>query len=208
MLYIPPPPDDPESGAYSSQAGKGGLSKPNPVYSYPPTNRGASQPKRRFAFLRRKGKGKNGSGADSEKNGKSRGRGKSANAEPTWEDTWEQGDYPFVRLEGNRAACAICLMDFEAPKKVAGMEEKTQGTPDSPTSSQETADGTKKATGEHTTQEVQVDEVTEEERNELGLDELQLDDAGEGPQPLRLLGCHHVFHVSCSFCTAYRTYVS
>ena len=39
--------------------------------------------------------------------------------------------------------------------------------------------------------EIQVEEVTEEERNAL-----QLSDAGEGAQQLRLLTCGHVFHVS------------
>ena len=36
-----------------------------------------------------------------------------------------------------------------------------------------------------------MEEVTEEER-----DALKLNDAGEGAQPLRLLSCGHVFHVS------------
>ncbi|KAJ8584513.1 hypothetical protein M405DRAFT_746875, partial [Rhizopogon salebrosus TDB-379] len=30
--------------------------------------------------------------------------------------------YPFVRLEGCRAACAICLMDFEEPKRLGRAE--------------------------------------------------------------------------------------
>jgi len=34
-----------------------------------------------------------------------------------WEANWELGEYPFVALEGSRAACAICLMDFEEPKR-------------------------------------------------------------------------------------------
>lgn len=33
----------------------------------------------------------------------------------SWADNWEQGQYPFVTLEGNWATCAICLNDFEAP---------------------------------------------------------------------------------------------
>ncbi|KAG8714940.1 hypothetical protein FRC08_011221 [Ceratobasidium sp. 394] len=47
---------------------------------------------------------------------------------------WEKNEYPFVKLEANRAACAICLMDFEPPKRVGakgkgkddGEEEKAE----------------------------------------------------------------------------------
>ncbi|KAF8748504.1 Zinc finger, C3HC4 type (RING finger) [Rhizoctonia solani] len=31
---------------------------------------------------------------------------------------WEKNEYPFVKLEANRAACAICLTDFEPPRRV------------------------------------------------------------------------------------------
>ena len=34
-----------------------------------------------------------------------------------WEDCWESGEFPFVRLDHNRASCAICLLDFEEPKR-------------------------------------------------------------------------------------------
>lgn len=105
----------------------------------------------------------------------------------TWEDHWEQSEYPFVRLEGNRAACAICLMDFEEPKRLSGAPKeedmiKEEGTP---TASPRTRE-----------QEVEipVERITEEERDALP----RLEDTGEGPQPLRLLACGHVFHVSSS----------
>ena len=101
----------------------------------------------------------------------------------TWEDNWEQCEYPFVRLEGNRAACAICLMDFEEPKRLSAVPQQDPDkdsalvTPPSPSTEEAV---------------IPVENITEEERDALP----RLEDAGEGPQPLRLLACGHVFHVS------------
>ncbi|CAE6469365.1 hypothetical protein ACGC1H_000037 [Rhizoctonia solani] len=41
---------------------------------------------------------------------------------------WEKNEYPFVKLEANRAACAICLTDFEPPRKV-GEEGESAAEP-------------------------------------------------------------------------------
>ena len=119
-----------------------------------------------------------------------------------WDEMWEKGEYPFVRLEGNRAVCAICLMDFEEPKRIKG--KKAKGVEELNAKAQAQAEGknagaapAQEGEGEgsaprtETTQEIQVEAVTEEER-----DALKLNDAGEGAQPLRLLTCGHVFHVS------------
>lgn len=106
------------------------------------------------------------------------------NAPETWEDNWEQCEYPFVRLEGNRAACAICLMDFEEPKRLSAIAEQDPDkesapvAPPSPRPEQVV---------------IPVENITEEERDSLP----RLEDAGEGPQPLRLLACGHVFHKTC-----------
>lgn len=115
----------------------------------------------------------------------------------TWEDHWEAGEYPFVRLEGNRAVCAICLLDFEEPKKTGGDSEaeakgeERHGTVDVTTIPELPMQGDATETaGAQEVEEVQVEEVTDVDREQL-----RLDDAGEGPQPLRLLGCGHVFHV-------------
>jgi hypothetical protein len=111
--------------------------------------------------------------------------GKLNSLEPdSWVDNWEQGEYPFVTLEGNRAACAICLQDYEEPKRKvadneAANEKKEKPSSDSGEGSSATAPGPVN--------------VTEDARN----DNLKLADAGETVQPLRLLGCGHVFHVSC-----------
>ncbi|KAH8107927.1 hypothetical protein BXZ70DRAFT_22503 [Cristinia sonorae] len=191
VLYIPAPPED--SAYHNSQSKGSPITVPQPVYSYPPKSPTASSTlprKKRFAFLRRKDKkskdGEKGSG----KNKGSKGKGV-PEAEKTWEDHWEAGSYPFVRLEGNRAACAICLMDFEEPKRVEGPHPLLSATE---AQRQEPAEvPANEASGGETTEEVvRVDEITVEDRERL-----QLEDAGEGAQPLRLLVCGHVFHKTC-----------
>lgn len=109
----------------------------------------------------------------------------------TWEDNWVTGDYPFVRLEGHRAACAICLMDFDEP------ERKDKGKKDA--DGQETAPASpipSQLSPHAPVQEVQVDEVTQADAERL-----RLEDVGDGPQPLRLLACGHVFHVRVQLST-------
>jgi hypothetical protein len=154
VLYIPAPEDQELSP----------IPKPSLAHTYPPTPPKPKQPKRRFFFLRKKKDGESGS----KEKGKAHGNSGSGDS---WEDNWEKGEYPFVRLEGNRAACAICLMDFDEPKRVGthpGEDVKVEGSE------------TKNSNGE-------VSQHPEA---------LRLEDAGEGPQPLRLLACGHVFHVS------------
>jgi len=170
VLYIPAPPEvDPDE--------KDPISKPKPAHSYPPKPPGDRPPRRRFAWFKRKSSKKLGLGEKSGKD-KASGNQKSEGERESWEDNWEQGEYPFVRLEGNRAACAICLMDFEEPKR---MKEENEG--EAKADEEKVDEGSKKV-------EESAGDVTEEER-------LQLEDAGEGPQPLRLLACGHVFHQTC-----------
>jgi hypothetical protein len=92
VMYIPPPP-----GASSDTP----IKIPEAAYTYPPEPR-------RFKFLRYKGK----MHVDASKETK-QGKKSSMTDPETWEDHWEQDGYPFVILESNRAACAICLLDFE-----------------------------------------------------------------------------------------------
>ena len=100
----------------------------------------------------------------------------------SWADKWEETEHPFVTLEGNRAACAICLMDYEEPKRKsgAGGEDETDDVK-APTDIEEGTSGASAA---------------EPVAQEAHLSDLKLSDAGQGSQPLRLLGCGHVFHVS------------
>ena len=174
VVYIPPPPDELT----------GGPRIPEAIYAntYPPKPRATTPPKRRFAFLKKlKGKsnGENGETSDA---GKKAGKKAQKDGEPlTWEENWEAGEYPFVRLEGNRAACAICLMDFEEPKRVGGKPDDADATPAAHD----------QAVAEGPAQEVPIQEETRDVDAAL-----KLEDAGEGAQPLRLLACGHVFHVS------------
>ncbi|EUC54748.1 zinc-RING finger protein [Rhizoctonia solani AG-3 Rhs1AP] len=90
---------------------------PEPAHVYPPQT---SKPtpaatKRRFFFFRKRVKS---SDAGQEKN-------KPDDVEAA---EWEKNEYPFVKLEANRAACAICLTDFEPPRKV-GQEGESAAEP-------------------------------------------------------------------------------
>lgn len=181
VVYIPPPPDDEMTANNSTPK------IPEAIYgnTYPPKPP-QQLPKKRFAFFK-KLKGKKG-GKDSDKGAEGKGE-KTAEGEPqTWEEHWEQGEYPFVRLEGNRAACAICLMDFEEPKRVAGLSPDGKSKEEVPVVHDHSVE-------EGAVQEIQVDRIQEVDRSA----ELKLEDAGEGSQPLRLLACGHVFHVSHQF---------
>ena len=91
-----------------------------------------------------------------------------------YEDKWEKGEYPFVKLEDNRAACAICLCDFDEPRRV---RYSIDSKPPEDLGQEEKA----------------VSSDVAQVETEKGL---RLTDAGEGAQPLRRLECAHVFHVS------------
>jgi len=159
---------------------------PDRVYSYPPKAAAQPTPRPRFRFIRRfssiggkKIKGSTESPTQPDDNYTTK--------EPqTWEEHWEQGEYPFVVLEGNRAACAICLMDFEEPKRIG----PTSSGPDliAETTVQ---DQTEKSAPDDEPIAAEAQAIAEEGRN----DSLKLENAGEGAQPLRLLTCGHVFHV-------------
>ncbi|KAI0775758.1 hypothetical protein BD413DRAFT_611236 [Trametes elegans] len=220
VLYIPTPPDEPAKDP-------SGLNVPPAAHAYPPAtdpnpsaSASAAEPgstapakRRRFAFFRAKstkkpprsssqqdGLDKTGRGA---KTGK-KGAVEVDEEDVPWDEMWEKSEYPFVRLEGNRAVCAICLTDFEEPRRVRGpgaSPEKDKNADESESKAVQTGEGKKsedegagssEGGGAGETEEIQVEEVTEEER-----DALKLDDAGEGPQPLRLLMCGHAFHQTC-----------
>lgn len=168
VIYIPPPPEGVKSAL-------GGI-----PHSYPPKTTNSRQ--HRFKLLKsfRKKEAAPRQDAIEEKND---GTVDMDHGSMLWEANWELGEYPFVALEGSRAACAICLMDFEEPKR---KEEVTGEGSSNPRRMEHT---------DRTTEDV-VDSNTSsgEERQE----KLKLVDAGDSGQPLRLLPCSHVFHV-CLF---------
>ncbi|KAJ3570364.1 hypothetical protein NP233_g4454 [Leucocoprinus birnbaumii] len=214
VMYIPPPPEGSEFKSTSPKI----ITHP---HTYPPAGiaKPVTKPKPRFRFLKPKTKSKDipiisdNLPADVEK---SPGSGQPL----TWSDYWEDSEYPFVVLEGNRAACAICLLDFEEPKRKPGLEhplgsEKETGsdptvTKPTPVESTVTEDdgdskNDKPAQDEKKSKKSSTDQPVEEvrtsttgitlEARSAGPSALQLEDAGEEAQPLRLLTCGHVFHV-------------
>ncbi|KAG1770435.1 hypothetical protein EDD22DRAFT_865939 [Suillus occidentalis] len=181
VIYIPPPPED--DGKAQP------ISLPKPVHSYPPKAPASRTPRRRFAFFHRRSN-KSEPGVET-RDGKQSAKSEVKDPE-TWEDNWEQCQYPFVRLEGNRAACAICLMDFEEPKRLSSaMESSTTEKSEEQTMVSPAEDDPPRQPEEEV--EIPVERITEEERDGLP----RLEDAGVGPQPLRLLACGHVFHKTC-----------
>jgi hypothetical protein len=117
--------------------------------------------------------------------GKEKGR---SNRLPTWEDNWVKNEYPFVQLDSHRASCAICLLDFQEPKRVSLGPDNTK----------ETAEN--QAADVPGTREEGEADITEQAPPPVSPSSdmaLRLQDAGEGAQPLRLLKCGHVFHKTC-----------
>lgn len=159
VVFIPPPPDEPVTSP---------IAIPTTALSYPPTPK-PPQPKKkpRFRFLRRKTKKVSATSGDGDTKNVD---DDDDDSEPrTWEDRWEKTDYPFVRLEENRATCAVCMEDFVEPHRRGG----AKGASRSPA-------------------------VTLEPPSSPAVEDaapIRLEDAGEGAQPLRLLACGHVFHV-------------
>ncbi|KAF8491024.1 hypothetical protein JB92DRAFT_3007265 [Gautieria morchelliformis] len=191
VLYIPAPKETPGSQNLSqrpSSLSTPRLTVPEPahIHSYPPEpervpvshtsgsgTRVHSRSRRLFTFRRIRLKKKRTLDDD---NGKEQ-QLKPSNGEEgsRYEDKWEKGEYPFVKLEDNRAACAICLCDFDEPRRVRySFDSKPP----------EALDQVEKGLG---------DEGIHAETE----GELRLTDAGEGAQPLRLLDCAHVFHKTC-----------
>lgn len=187
VLYIPAP--TPKEGKQAGDDKISSIALPEPIHlhSYPPQperspaspslsqgTRVQSRSRRWFTFrrLRRKGSAK-----DDDLEGKF---GKPGSTD-VYEDKWERGDYPFVKLEDNRTTCAICLCDFEEPKRVRYSLDSRPAPDTSPEAETAPAD-------------VDVEQGLVEEIED---GELRLENPGQGAQPLRLLGCAHVFHKTC-----------
>ena len=160
VYYIPPPPSDNLASETVTS------------HFYPP-----KPPKRRmlFALLHSKFRGTKLEPSDKPT------QDLNENKSNFWADNWEQGQYPFVTLEGTRATCAICLNDFEAPprRKVTNSHFYQKSQAEEPTTQMSTSNSA---------------DIAQE--TNIGPSTLKLQDAGAGPQPLRLLSCAHAFHVS------------
>jgi len=196
VIYIPPPPDQPPKP----------VTLPSDLHTYPPK----SPTTRRFLswpFIRRT----TSTGNTVKKSGSTKEKGRSIRPS-MWEDNWVKGEYPFVQLDSHRASCAICLLDFQEPRRVnsgsAGSDDPKTPVEDQAT---DTPEIRQEGEGER------EDDITEQAAtpatpatpatlatlatpttpgSPTGDLALRLQDAGQGAQPLRLLKCGHVFHVS------------
>jgi len=181
--YIPPPPSDsnPEGGERSP-------------HIYPPPKSlqlEVTPTQSRFKLLRNLSSFGTRRPTDSRANITA----ESSNPEiDSWRDNWEQGDYPLITLEGNRASCAICLMDFEEPKRKNVVGDKVEkGEINENAEIAEPLSGNDNDTGGPSNPNESLRSALTSEDRRQG--DLKLADAGDGAQPLRLLDCGHVFHV-------------
>ncbi|KAG6825075.1 hypothetical protein H0H92_004938 [Tricholoma furcatifolium] len=182
VLYIPPPPDTFSQPIFSVTSPS--ITSSKPVGHQTPLPK-VSSGQQGFQFLRSL------TSLHCSKNNKSPSRTGDNDLEKgkepeTWEEHWEKGDYPFVVLEENRAACAICLVDFAEPKRLYGLSNNSGSKADG-VSSLNTFEPNSNAPKADTA-------VSRSDANDA---EIKLADTGEGTQPLRLLDCGHVFHKSC-----------
>ncbi|PVG02960.1 hypothetical protein CPB86DRAFT_749962 [Serendipita vermifera] len=184
VLYIPTPPvkDGKEENLETGHTYPPTTSESVPAHSVPPLqpnnpnkepeNPVATKKRHRFFFFRRSKKNIEG---DLEA-GRSKANQKAP--EDEWEANWERGDYPFVKLPENRATCAICLLDFEAPPRRGSHQPSIAPSPSIASGSEQTKGKTAP-------------------EGKVPVEPMTLQDAGEGATPLRLLACGHAFHQTC-----------
>lgn len=111
--------------------------------------------------------------------------------EDPWEARFERGEHPFVTLDGNRAACAICLCDFVEPKRrgaVRGEGDLEEGGASPATQTPTPPEGEDAGLGGKTRRKKSTPKPVK--------DTIDEEQAGIPGEPLRLLTCGHVFHVS------------
>ncbi|KAG9034831.1 hypothetical protein FRB95_012524 [Tulasnella sp. JGI-2019a] len=119
--------------------------------------------------------------------------------EDPWEARFERGEHPFVMLDGNRAACAICLCDFIEPKRRG---EEGQDLGNSKLNSDPRASGDSDLEKGKSPDQGEGDEgskkkKTKKAKTKLAKDTIDDEQAGIPGEPLRLLTCGHVFHRTC-----------
>ncbi|KAH9900859.1 hypothetical protein C8Q73DRAFT_221408 [Cubamyces lactineus] len=172
VIYIPPPPDD---GLASP------ISPSDDSHMHSPNSPRTSNKRRmRFIFFL--------SGRRSSNDDVERGAAP-ADVSAAWEANWQPTTYRFVRLLDNQARCAICLTDFEAPRRV---DPPTQDPAFGETHEMTPARaGLAAGSAEYSvpTESPHPRDAAVIQRVKSGQD--------DGPQPLRLLSCGHAFHKGC-----------
>ena len=117
-----------------------------------------------------------------------------------WDRMFEPAPYPFVRLPENRATCMICLTEFEAPRRVSERELAIQPQPQPALAGMPELEGNMLELRplSLSSPALDVEEVRVESPRDADARTIELADTGgsDAPQPLRLLSCGHVYHVS------------
>jgi hypothetical protein len=116
------PPDTSESPLSSIAAPDALVSQQPPRTASLPEANTLAKPHPRFTFFRRKKSKSHSSSTGTSPKSEAPETAADGESEEEWEDRYEKSSLPFVRLENNRATCAICLMDFDEPPR-----KKTKG---------------------------------------------------------------------------------
>ena len=206
VLYIPPPPED--------HLAKAPINTPQPVTrpSVPasaPSQPASKSKRHRFVFLRPSWLNRRSATARTPVEDSERGAGED-NVRPDgggdgdeWDQTWERGAHPFVRLPENLATCGICLLEFEAPRRLNSCRSRLAEDAEED-GEEDDDDGEELEMGEMPTKAGTENEPGEKVAVELPqpVDKQAVQSAesgsGDAPEPLRLLSCGHAYHVSLS----------
>ena len=133
VLYIPPPPED--------HLAKASINTPQPatrpsVPASAPSQPASKSKRHRFVFLRPSWLNRRSATARTPAEDSERGAGED-NVRPDgggdgdeWDQTWERGAHPFVRLPENLATCGICLLEFEAPRRLNSCRSRLSEDPE------------------------------------------------------------------------------
>ncbi len=187
VLYIPPPPTDTPASPISPLPRSVTHPIPVPTRTLPPPS---PSKRRRFVFFRPTFRRRDTKVdiADIEQGAEVTSPIDDEGDE--WDRSWERGSYPFVRLPENRATCMICLTEFEAPRRVSERERAVQPTL--------TLEGNVLEMRPLSSPAADVEEVRVESPRYADARTIELADTGgsDAQQPLRLLSCGHVYHVS------------
>jgi len=93
-----------------------------------------------------------------------------------WDDQWERGPHPFVRLTENQEACPICFEEYQQPRR----KDRNEAQP--PTA--------------NTLVTLMYSPITADTRN---LSRTGIETVNNRGESLRLLDCGHVFHVRAAY---------
>ena len=195
VLYIPPPPTDTPASPISPLPRS--VTHPIPTPALPPPPPSSSK-RRRFISFRPSFRRRDTKADITDLEHGAEVLSPVDEEGDEWDRRWERGSYPFVRLPENRATCMICLTEFEAPRRVSERELAIQPQPQPALAGMPGLEGNMLELRPLSSPILDVEEVRVESPRDADARTIELADTGGGdaPQPLRLLSCGHVYHVS------------